>query len=262
MVPVVLTSEIRNTSYNAALTSEDRNFGVICTPSNGLDSRLDLVDSFARMDTWIGNTESWIYWVLFYVILFSIGVGISRQRYYAVLRQAAYSLPTFVYSLTLYIIWSIFSFIYGILINIVASSYSDRGLAYDIMINTASFVNLLVAFFTSLNAKIYFTLQHTFLCTFSSEDQLLSHAGDNVYPSDLEEQQKTEIEHLHMPRATSVDVEMSQSTITGRLYDVSQSIDSDQFLNVANYSSSDICSGKSINAIVYESNCIHLCVGS
>ena len=169
--------ETRNTSSTdnaTTFTEEPEELG--CTPLNGLD----LADTFTGMD--IGNTEFWgtvsdfwrpcfiIYCILFYtalLLLFCSCVGLL----YCALKQAAYSLRTLVYLLTLYIIWSTFSLAHGILmINSFASSSSDRGLAHATIvldtITSASFVSIiLVAFYSSLESKIHFTLRYALLST-------------------------------------------------------------------------------------------------
>ena len=88
---------------------------------------------------------------------------------------------------------------------------------------------------------------------FSSKEKSEKPVGESIYHSDFKEQQtqnytkSLQIEHL--PHTTNVDVEilshsMSWSTVTGRLGDASQSVDSDRFLDAANYSSSDTLNGK------------------
>ena len=78
--------------------------------------------------------------------------------------------------------------------------------------------------------------------------------GESIHHSDLEEQPTQNYTKSlyteHLPCATAdVDVSesLSQSTVTGRLHDVSQSVDSDRFLDAANYSSSDTLNGKALN---------------
>ena len=73
--------------------------------------------------------------------------------------------------------------------------------------------------------------------------------GSSIPHSDLEEQQTQNYTKSteHLPcTAANVDISesMSQSTVTSRLHDVSQSVDSDRFLDAANYSSSDTLNGK------------------
>ena len=174
MDPVQISETINTSStVNNATELEDH-----CTP---LDE-LDLADTFTGMD--IGNSEFWgsmsgfwrpcfiIYCILFYAALLIL-CGICVGLLYYTLKQAAeaaYSLRTVVYLLTLYIIWSTLSLAHGILMIISTAGSNDSGLAHgEIILDTitlASFVSIiLVAIFSFLDSNIHFTLRYAFLST-------------------------------------------------------------------------------------------------
>ena len=179
-VVVIPETNTSSTVDNTTNVAEDQNpVELGCTP---LDE-LDLVDTFIGMDI-AGNTEFWgsmsgfwrpcfiIYCVLFYavlLILFGICVGLLCYTLKQA-AEAAHSLRTLVYLLTLYIIWSTLSLAHGVLMIISTASGSDNGLAHATIIldtiTSASFASIiLVAIFSSLVSMVHFTLQYALLST-------------------------------------------------------------------------------------------------